>query len=86
MTVFPKDVGELGGLSFTKAFETLPKWVEFVRECWTDNCTGVFLAFQKYVTERLADDEERKKHAKRCQEFVKRTKLDEIPRYLLKYR
>ena len=52
MTVFPEGLGDLANKSFEEVFRTMPKWVEFVYETWTDNCTGIFPEFQKEAKEK----------------------------------
>jgi hypothetical protein len=86
MTIFPEEMGdELGGMSFEEVFEKHPKWVECVDTCWTDNCTGLFLKFYKFVKLRLHDPISRIKHEHRCENFVKTLSTDKLPEYLLKY-
>jgi len=81
---FPAEMGnELGGKSFSDVFKQNPKIIEFVSSCWTDNCTGLFQKFRKYVNKRLENLDEKAAHTKRCKEFVKREKV--LPRYLDKY-
>jgi hypothetical protein len=86
MSKFPENFGtELSGKDFSQVFETCPKWVECVRETWTDNCTGLFLEFQQFITLRLADIVSRTEHETRCREYVKTLKPEKVPEYLLKY-
>ena len=81
---FPAEMGkELGGFTFSEVFQQNPKIIEFVSSCWTDDCTGLFKKFRKYVNERLENPKEKAAHQNRCREFVKREKI--IPRYLNKY-
>ena len=86
MTVFPEGLGDLANKSFEEVFRTMPKWVEFVYETWTDNCTGIFLEFQKFVADKLDNEIEKNEHRQRCLEYVKTKELGDLPRYLLKYK
>ena len=80
---FPDEMGqELGGKSFDEVFTTNPKIIEFVTT-WTDNCTGLFSEFRKYVMARLDCPFEKEEHEARCEEFVRGR--ENLPRYLLKY-
>ena len=81
---FPSDFGDFSGLTFEEVFVKLPKWVEFVQETWTDNCTGLFRGLRDFIREKLSIDENVRAHESRCREFCKMH--DEVPRYLLKYR
>jgi hypothetical protein len=86
MSKFPENFGtELSGKDFETVFKTSPKWIECVRVAWTDNCTGLFLEFQQFVTLRLADIVSRTEHETRCREYVKTLKPENVPEYLLKY-
>ena len=76
---------ELGGKSFEEVFETNPKIIEFVT-IWTDNCTGLFTDFRKYVIARLHNPLDKEAHEHRCREMVKTYAGTNIPRYLVKYR
>ena len=81
---FPGDMGaELGGKTFDEVFTTNPKIIEFVTT-WTDNCTGLFSDFRRYVMARLDCPFEKEQHEARCGEFVRGK--NNLPRYLLKYR
>ena len=85
-TSFPRELGvELGGKSFNQVFETNPKIIEFVT-IWTDNCTGLFTDFRKYVLARLDNPLDKEAHEHRCRELVKTYEGTNIPRYLVKYR
>ena len=80
---FSPDLGDVGGLTFFEVFTKFPKWVEFATT-WTGS-TGIFKKFASFVQEQLLDNEKRLKHVQRCREYIKNTKLGEIPRYMLKY-
>ena len=82
-TIFPPEVGELGGLTFDEIFEKLPKWVEFART-WT-KATGIFEEYRKYIIARLTFKTSRAEHEGRCREFVKDKFIGDLPEYLLKY-
>ena len=85
-TSFPPEMGiELGGKTFNKVFETNPKIIEFVT-IWTDNCTGLFTDFRKYVMARLDNPLDKEAHEDRCRQLVKSYEGVNIPRYLIKYR
>ena len=87
MMQFPKDLGgDLGGLTFQEAFVQCPKWIECVRSRWTENCTGVFLEFYKYVHLTLKISHECDAHEDRCIEYVKTLDPSKIPKYLIKYK
>ena len=80
---FPGDMGkELGGKTFDEVFTTNPKIIEFVTT-WTDNCTGLFSEFHRYVMARLGSPFEREEHEARCEEFVRGKQ--NVPKYLIKY-
>ena len=80
---FPGDMGkELGGKTFDDVFTTNPKIIEFVTT-WTDNCTGLFSEFRRYVMARLGSPFEKEEHEARCEKFVIGKK--NLPRYLIKY-
>ena len=82
---FPAEMGkDIGGKTFAEVFEENPKIIEFVSSCWTDDCTGLFKKFRKYVNTRLIDPAEKAAHTNRCKEFVKGDKV--IPKYLIKYK
>ena len=56
MQRFPENFGnELAGMSFADLFETQPKWVEYVNDLWTDDCTGLFKKLRDYVLLRMKD-------------------------------
>ena len=83
---FPEDMGkDLGGKSFDEVFTTNPKIIEFVT-IWTDNCTGLFTDFRKYVMARLDNPLDKEAHEDRCRQLVKSYEGTNIPRYLIKYR
>jgi|TARA_B110000196_G_C20963239_1_gene575040 hypothetical protein len=87
MMQFPTDMGgDFAGLSFQQAFEQCPKWVEFVRTMWTENCTGIFLEFYKYVHLTLKISHECDAHEDRCIKYVKTLDESKIPKYLIKYK
>ena len=84
MDRFPKDFGnELSGLTFDELFEKHPKWIEYVADMWTDDCTGIFKRLREYVLLRMQDPISRSEHEARCVAFVKN--LPDVPPYLLKY-
>jgi hypothetical protein len=86
MERFPSNFGtDLAGLSFNEIFDQQPKWVEYVSELWTDNCTGLFLDFRNYIILRLKDPISRSEHEQRCHEYVKTMKIRQLPEYLVKY-
>ena len=80
---FPKEVGDLGGLTFEEIFEKLPKWTEYVRT-WT-KATGMFEDLRNYVVARLSVEEELSEHEFRCRQYVRDKFLGDLPEYLLKY-
>jgi hypothetical protein len=83
---FPENFGTvLAGLEFEQVFIQHPKWVECVDVCWTENCTGLFLEFYKFIKLRLDDPLSRFAHENRCEKYVKKLKKDKIPEYLVKY-
>ena len=88
---FPDNFGhELAGMSFEEVWDEHPKWISFVTTCWTDNCSGLFLEFLQFVRNRMADDDMKLDHEKRCLEFVRELLVvkpdSELPSYLEKYR
>ena len=90
MDCFPLDFeGELKGLTFDEVLTDHPRWIEFVRTCWTNDCTGVFLDFLKYVRMKMMDATTRREHESRCVEYVYKLlttdKESQIPTYLKKY-
>ena len=86
MDKFPKDFGnELAGMSFEDLFEKSPKWVEYVDDMWTDDCTGLFRKLRDYILLRLKDPVSKAEHEARCAEYVKSLKETDVPPYLLKY-
>jgi hypothetical protein len=86
MRRFPKDFStEIGGMSFSEIFETLPKWTSCVYETWTDHCTGIFDEFRKYILLRMSEPNSKSEHEKRCYKFVKQLKEENVPTYMLKY-
>ena len=83
--VFPEEMGvELGGKTFEQVFLENPKIIEFVT-IWTDNCTGLFTDFRRYVMARLANPFDREEHEARCKAYVKEHGKTNLPRYLAKY-
>ena len=90
MERFPDDfAGELQGLTFDEVLNDHPRWIEFVRSCWTENCTGLFLDFLNYVRMRMEQDCVREAHERRCVEYVRtllaRNPDVKLPSYLVKY-
>ena len=86
MTRFPEDLGDVGGKSFQECWDTCPKWIEFVRETWTDTCTGLFLEFYNFVKTKAKNERCLGEHIARCIQYCKNKPLGELPRYLLKYK
>ena len=87
---FPTDFeGELKGLTFEEVLSDHPRWIEFVRVCWTNDCTGLFLDFLKFVRARMMEDTIREQHERRCVEYVRKLLSNDseaqIPTYLKKY-
>ena len=86
MERFPDNFGnELAGMSFEEIFEDSPKWIECVRDTWTDSCTGIFLRFRNYVMLRFKDIISVTEHESRCRAFVNNLSKDKIPCYMIKY-
>ena len=90
MTRFPENFGhELAGLSFEQVWKQHPKWIAFVATCWTNDCSGLFLEFLQFVRARMADDEMKLEHEKRCVEYVRELLVvkpdSKLPSYLEKY-
>ena len=85
MQTFPENFGDLANLSFEDVWANHPKWVEFVRKTWTDNCSGLFLEFQRFITNKLADEVNVKRHESRCREYCAGIDPEKIPRYLRSY-
>ena len=85
MTAFPKNFGELACKTFEEVFESNPKWIEYVLECWTDNCTGLFLEFQQFIKKKIEDKTKLQEHRNRCKAYVKKQKKEDLPDYLWKY-
>ena len=87
MTRFPDEFGhELAGCSFENVFISHPKWIECVRSCWTDQCTGFFLEFKRFVDTKLEDPSLVAEHEARCRIYVKSLESSKLPSYLKKYR
>ena len=86
MPRFPNELGEVGGKTFEEVWVDCPKWTEFVRETWTNNCTGLFLEFQEFVTRKAKNERCLGEHVARCIQYCKNKPLGELPRYLLKYK
>ena len=87
MQRFPEGFGtEINGKSFNEILVECPKWVEFARTRWNDNCTGMFLEFLQFIRAQFTDPAIVKIHEERCREYVKSLELVDIPTYLLKYK
>ena len=87
---FPVDfAGELQGLTFEEVLSDHPKWIEFVRTCWTNDCSGLFLDFLRFVRLKMMNDQIREEHERRCVEYVRKRMIVDpdakLPSYLLKY-
>ena len=85
---FPDNFGqELAGLTFDEVFLQHPKWIAFVSNSWTNDCTGLFLHFLRFVRAQLSDDGLRASHEARCRAFVRTLEAanSKIPSYLAKY-
>ena len=81
--------GELRGLTFEEVLTDHPRWIEFVRTCWTNDCSGIFLDFLKFVRAKMMDADILEKHERRCVEYVRKLLSTDneaqIPTYLKKY-
>ena len=83
---FPENFGtELAGLTFEEVFQKHPKWIACCDLTWTENCTGLFEQFYKFVKNRLQDPLSRFEHENRLEVYVKKLDVSKIPEYLLKY-
>ena len=79
MERFPEDFGnELSGITFDELFKSHPKWIEYVADMWTDECTGLFQRLRKYVLLRLKDPVAKSEHEDRCTKLVKDLKTNYI--------
>ena len=86
-TLFPKELGGyIADKTFLQVFEGCPKITEFVDTLWLeDKTTGLFKEFFVYIKNQLAVPHLKGEHETRCYNFVKNSKVKDLPSYMRKY-